>query len=216
MKMLRPTRLECGLTLLEFVVVLFSLLILTLVLLPALSAPRVRNAIGCLNNFKHMGLAFRISEGDHGDRFPWFFASTNSLSPAEDIFESLSNELGNTRILVCPADRRRLPAAGFRTLTSSNISYFINPYAIEGNPQDVVMGDDNLTIGGSRVRSGWLAVTNGATLGWMADRHRLCGNLALSDGSAQAATSKGLTAYIAGMTNSAPAANSDILRLAIP
>ena len=128
----------------------------------------------------------------------------------------MSNELGNPRALVCPADRRRLPASSFRTLTTKNISYFYKPDAREQNPQDIMLGDDNLTVRGVRVKSGLLTFTNVVPFGWTADRHRGCGNLGLADGSVQSATVSGLAAFLRNYTNDLPATNGFTLRLAIP
>ena len=216
MRATRSINRESALTLLEVVLVFFSLAIMALVLLPALSAPRVRSAIGCVNQLKHLGLSFRVWEGDHGDKYPTAVSTTNGLGVAENIFQTVSNELGNTRVLVCPADRHRLPAASFRTLTTKNLSYFYKLDASESNPQDILLGDDNLTIRGVRVKSGVLVLSNWDTISWSADRHRSHGNLALADGSVQSATRSGLHAYLGNATNAPPATNAALVRLAIP
>ncbi|MGA2245530.1 MAG: hypothetical protein ABSH48_11060 [Verrucomicrobiota bacterium] len=213
MKPLRSTNQSRGLTMVEFVVVLFSLFILALVLLPALSAPRIRNAVGCINQLKRTGLAVRVWEGDHADKYLTALSATSGMGVAENLFETMSNELTGTKILVCPADRNRLPASSFRTLTARNISYFINLDANEMNPQDILLGDDNLTIRGIRVKSGLLLVSNHVSLAWTPERHRFCGNLVMADGSVQAANNRGLTAYL---TNAIPSTNGLSLRLAIP
>jgi hypothetical protein len=198
-------------------VIIFSLFILAVVLLPALSAPRLQNALNCANQLKHIGLAFREWEGKHGDKYPMGLSVTNggtaglaASGNAVAIFQAMSNDLASTRILVCPADKAHLPAASFRSLTSKNISYFINLDAPEANPQAILSGDDNLTIHGVRVKSGLLVLSNNTPLIWGADRHRLHGNLGLADGSVQSATDSGLAHYLSNSTNGGS------LRLAIP
>jgi len=218
MKTTRPIKSNHALTLVEFVVVLFSLFILVIVLLPALSAPRVQRELVCVNQLKHSGQAIRVWEGDHGDKYPTASPGTNSMGIAEAVFQSLSNQLGTTRLLVCPADHARLPASNFRTLTSRNLSYFVNLDASEANPQDIMSGDDNLAIRGVRVKSGLLVISNNApfTLAWTADRHRFSGNLMLADGSVQSATKSGLNNYLNHATNDISSTNSVWVRLAIP
>jgi hypothetical protein len=216
MKPSRSTKPNQGLTLLEFVVVLFSLFILAGLLLPALSAPRVRNALGCMNQLKHLGLAGEAWEGNQADKYLAAMGATNGAGLAENLFGSMSNELSSTRVLVCPSDRRRLPASSFHTLTARNISYFINLDASEANPQDILIGDDNLTVRGMRVKSGLLAISNQVSIGWTADRHRLCGNLALADGSVQSVNNHGLNAYWGNTTNLVSGTNGIRVRLAIP
>lgn len=218
MKTTRAIKASHALTLVEFVVVLFSLFILAIVLLPALSAPRVQRALGCVNQLKHTGQAFRVWEGDHGDKLPSPVPGTNGLGIAEAVFQSLSNQLGSTRLLVCPADHARLPAASFRTLTSRNVSYFVNMDANESNPQDIMSGDDNLAIRGVRVKSGLLVVSNNVPFAWAwtAERHRFSGNLMMADGSVQSATKSGLNNYLNHATNDISSTNSVWVRLAIP
>jgi prepilin-type processing-associated H-X9-DG protein len=128
----------------------------------------------------------------------------------------LSNQLGSPRTLVCPADRHRLPASSFRTLTAKKISYFYNPDATESNPLDIMLGDDNLTVRGVRVKSGLLILTNMVPFRWTADRHSGNGNLGLADGSVQGANSSSLNLYLSNNTNTLPATNGFCLRLAIP
>jgi hypothetical protein len=133
-----------------------------------------------------------------------------SDSSAEAIFQVTSNELSSPFILVCPADERCKPAHNFNiSLTSSNISYFINLDANEANPQALMSGDDNLKIGGSPIESGLWEITSNTPVAWSAARHRYCGNVALADGSVATADNRTLK-YQFESTNSAP------VRLAIP
>jgi hypothetical protein len=92
--------------------------------------------LGCPNNLKQIGLAFRTWAIDNDGRFP-FNVSTNAGgtmefcargadgfdSNAAQHFQVMSNELSTPRILVCPKDWSRKPAAGFPSLQSSNVSY---------------------------------------------------------------------------------------------
>ncbi len=201
MKILLPNQTNRALTLVEVMVVIFSLFILAVVLLPALSAPRIRSALACINQLKETGMAVKISEGNHAGAYPVTMPATidGSTIPtaaliAETIFQSMSNELSSPRVLVCPADRGRLPASSFRTLGAKNISYFVNLDAITAGAQDIVAGDDNLAVRGSRVKSGLTAFSNTVPLSWTADRHRYCGNVALADGSVRVLTNSNLLA----------------------
>jgi prepilin-type processing-associated H-X9-DG protein len=212
-----------ALTRIEAIVVIFSLLLLVIMLLPALgAAARKRSKIGCANQLKQMGLAFRIWEGDHQDKYPMSLAAKNggvmefaAQGNAEAIFQTMSNELSTPRILVCPADKDRWPALSFRSpLTSSNLSYFINPDSNESNPQDIMTGDDNLEIRGVRVKSGLLTISANNPIAWSADRHGRSGNVGMADGSCQNISNFGLTNYFLNSVLSTTNATS--WRLAIP
>src|ERR1035437_713845 len=92
--------------------------------------------ISCFNNLKQIGLAFRTWAIDHDGPFP-FNVSTNAGGTREfcaagaDGFDSnaalhfqvMSNELSTPKILVCPEDRSRKPAAGFQSIQASNVTY---------------------------------------------------------------------------------------------
>jgi prepilin-type N-terminal cleavage/methylation domain-containing protein/prepilin-type processing-associated H-X9-DG protein len=106
-------------TLIELLVVIAIIAILAAMLLPALAAAKKKaQQINCVNNLKQIGLAFRIWEGDNGDRYPTAVAYTDggasdyvqhtttpsaSLNPGM-VFLVMSNELGTPKILYCTSD----------------------------------------------------------------------------------------------------------------
>ena len=65
---------------------------------------------GCANNLKQLGLAVKTWALDNDDRFP-----THVLE--------MTNEMATPKILVCPADTGRQPAANWSTFTAANCSY---------------------------------------------------------------------------------------------
>jgi len=96
----------------------------------------VAQQITCINNLKQVRLAFVQWALDHNAQFP-FNVSTNEGGTMElctagsDGFDSnaafhfqvMSSELNTPRILICPEDRSRKPAADFGSLRSSNVTY---------------------------------------------------------------------------------------------
>lgn len=93
----------------------------------ALDAAKERaQRIACVNNLKQLGLAARIWATDNGDVLP------------PDLL-SMSNEIIAPKILVCPADTARKPAASWAEFSLANVSYeFLGPSASETEPQRVV------------------------------------------------------------------------------
>jgi len=104
----------------------------------------------------------------------------------------MSNELGSTKILVCPADAVRKTneaitfdssPAGLITLKNKAVSYFVNVDANETNGNMVLIGDRNLLIAGQSPTSTGLTLPGTNLLQWNHDIHKLRGNVARADGS---------------------------------
>jgi len=193
--------------LVEVLLVLAVLMVFVVFWLPALlprPIPRERVfAIRCVNNLKQIGLATRVWEGDHGDKYPWRIPGTNggtmdfiSGPNAWRHFQVMPNELSTPKILVCPADASRTAATNFTFFNNSNLSYFVGIDASETNPQSLLMGDRNIT-NGTPIRNGILELTTNSPTGWTAEIHRKVGNIVLADGSVQQVSQNGLRQTLA-------------------
>ena len=204
-----------GFTLIGLLVIIAVLGILAAMLIPALvRAKGSSKSIQCVNNLKQDGLAFRLWEGDNGDKYP-MAVSTNKGGTKEFVedgnafrhFQVMSNELNTPKILVCPADNRTA-AASFAKLKNQNVSYFVGLDAEEIRPQMLLTGDRNITNGLSPVRS-VLELRPEIPAGWTEAMHNGNGNAGMADGSVQQATIDGLRQAI---KNSNDATN----RIALP
>src|ERR1017187_6706284 len=178
-----------GFTLVGLLIIIAVLAILAAMLLPALaSAKRKAQRINCVNNLKQDGLAFRLWEGDNGDKYP-MAVSTNkngTMEYAADVFrhfQVMSNELSTPKILVCPADDRTA-AASFAKLKNQNVSYFVGLDAEETRPQMLLTGDRNVTNGIAPEHS-ILKLVPDQPAGWTEAMHNGVGNIGLADGSVQ-------------------------------
>jgi len=77
---------------------------------PFAEAEEKAHRIKCISNIKQIGLAARLWSIDHEDLFP-------------NDFLTMSNELNSPRILICPADSKRLPATNWTQFDTSHVSY---------------------------------------------------------------------------------------------
>lgn len=190
-----------AITLTETVVVAVILAVLAAVFLPALSKAKPRTKkLNCVNLLKQVGLAYKIWEGDDGDKFPMQVSVTKggsmelaAIGDAASTFLVMSNELSSPKVLVCFADSNRLAAVSFaRGLNNSNVSYFVGVDARDEKPESIISGDDNFAVGDRPVKSGLLNLWSNAPATWTAARHHFSGNIGLADGSVHTANDTNL------------------------
>jgi competence protein ComGC len=214
-----------ALTKIEVVVIVAVLAILAALFLPALAAAKKKkNRMSCVSNLKQVGIAFRLWEGDNGDKYPMAVSVTNggamelmATGNVAACFQVMSNELSTPKILLCPEDTHRAYATNFSTgFSGANISYFINADAVETYPQMILDGDNNLLVDGKPVQPGILNLWTNTTIAWTKDRHHGVGNIGMADGSAMQVTSEGFQRANREALNSALTPGSATNRLLIP
>jgi competence protein ComGC len=214
-----------ALTKIDVLAIIAVLAVAAALLLPALAAAKRKSSrIGCMGNLKQVGIAFRLWEGDHGDKYPMAVSVTNggameliATGNVAACFQVMSNELSTPKILLCPEDTHRAYATNFSTgFSGANISYFINADAVETYPQMIMLGDDNLLVDGKPVQPGILYLWTNATIAWTKDRHHGVGNIGMADGSAMQVTSEGFQRANREVINGALAPGSATNRLLIP
>jgi len=190
----RLDNLKAGLTLVELLVLIAVLAILAGFLLPSLSrSTRHAPRITCVNNLKQVGLSFQIYAGDNRDHYPTDLSTSdqpvvNELTPVFQYLQSLSNELGAVKVVICPSDEKRKVADDFSTLRDANISYFVGLDANENSPTSVLSGDRNIE-NGIRPDHGVLRLTTNQNIRFTKDIHKNQGNISFCDGSVQQVTS---------------------------
>jgi prepilin-type processing-associated H-X9-DG protein len=206
-----------------FVVIAVIAVLVVAMLLPALSAAKQKALrITCVNHLAQIGTTFKIWEGDHGDKFPMYFARTNSETMgligsgrAYVLWQTLSNELSSAKVLRCPADTKRVAVTNFSAgFSDANISYFFSlDTTTDINPQMILDGDDNLAVNGVRVKPGILNLSTTNSLAWTKERHGVVGNIGMADGSVMQVTSNMLNSIVLAATNGSPV---NTYRLVIP
>ena len=214
---------EEAVTLIEVLVLVAVMGLTAGILLPAFATTKNRGdhgRIGCVNNLKNVGLAYRIFSTDNGGQYPWF-VSTNQGGSAEiprdaanvwRQFATISNELSTPKIVSCPADPERRVAPNFNSFDNTNLSYFIG-FPADENPRSIMAGDRNLTTNGVAVGPGLLHIGTNQNAGFSKKIHNNAGNVLLADGSVQQVTSGRFQETV---VNAAMASTNAINPLLIP
>jgi len=223
--------LRCAFSLLDLMMIAAALAAMCLVVLPRLArAKKCSHVFSCTNQLKQIGLAYRQWAIDNNDRYPaavptasggameWIEAGAVYTS-----FLVMSNELNTPKLLICPqeANPRRVMATTFASpfstaigqaipfTNNNNVSYFIGLDADERQPQRILAGDDNFTVGGAKPAPGILKLWTNSPVAWTRERHVKQGNIALADGSVSELTTPMLSK---ALVNTGVATN----RLAMP
>src|SRR5690349_19611833 len=110
-----------GITVIEVLAMIVIVAILAGIFMRPIGRPPRAAWIRCIHNLKNVGLAFRIFQTDHDERFPTELLLTNdvamsSIDPLR-VYLALTNELSTPKILYCPGDKKRHPAESFSNLT---------------------------------------------------------------------------------------------------
>jgi prepilin-type processing-associated H-X9-DG protein len=190
-----------AITLVEVMIVIAVVVFLALILLPARSRDHVGSTrIHCASNLKQVALAFRIWEGDNGDKYP-AEVYTNELGALQftnvyRYYQVMSNELNNPKVVVCPVDKKHVAATNFTSdFNDSHVSYFMGVGADETMPQTLLAGDYNID-NGMPLTNHFLDLTTNQTVRWTHEVHEDAGNVALADGSVQQWSSSALQSAI--------------------
>ncbi len=226
----KKDRVRAGMTIIEVLVVVGIVFVVAALLLPALIPPTTpARRIACLGNLKQISMGLLLFANDNGGKSP--FESFNTGSTNIDVtsipggwsqdptnlwklFQLAKDDISSPRVLICPADSARQPAADFLSRTGSSaesfpnpskrnnaLSYFLALDAKEARPTSMLVGDRNLARDSDKTDSepGRNYLTGEQRLGstdadvkhlrWNNDIHDRGGNIAFMDGSAQQLTS---------------------------
>ena len=192
-------------TLVELLVVIAIIAVLAALLLPALQGGYIKaRQTWCSSNLRQVGLVFHSFAHDHGSAFPHQVAvaqggsrELNARLPVTpqglivfpDSFRSLSNELGNLKIALCPAVRSTVTQ--FAQFRATNGTYFLSARSAYDQPGSILAGDNNLSVHPS-ARSVAGAGSPPLELGWTKERHGGRGNLLFADGHVEGRVTLGL------------------------
>ena len=170
---------------------LASLLLVMALVMPALPKEKKSSRVNCSAQLKQVALGFALWANENGGRLPMEVAASDGGSKEDALagnlvphFTVAAREIGDARVLVCPADqKRRKQTTTFANLTTNNVSYFLNADAAYLNQAQIIAGDRDVALNGSPVRPGLLPIVDPSAVGWGNILHKGGGNVALVDGS---------------------------------
>jgi len=207
-------------TLIEVLVIILVIGVLALIYLPTVSRRPYHgySRLGCLNNLKEIGTAYRLWAGDNGDLVPsqqtvasngWkdFLTNANQGSNCWLNYAIMGNEMGQSpKLVVCPADERQAALSFTNGFDNTHVSYFVGVTANDVYPQSIQGGDRNLGPGtvpdpdyGYSPKSGKgndVTIPISGPVSWSLKMHSAgnragAGNILLGDGSGQQMSSAG-------------------------
>lgn len=187
-----------GFTLIELLVVIGIIAILSGLYLPALSRAKAKALqTRCLGNLHQIGLSFRIWADDHNSSYPMQVPvrQGGTLEYADSgqtwrIFQTLSNSLGRSSILVCPTEPSRI-TLDWNNLKNTNLSYFAGLDARYGHSTHFLSGDRNLRkLDGDQKNVQWL--NDGNLVTWSPEMHNQKGNVLFADNHVEMLSNEGL------------------------
>ncbi len=211
-----------GLTLLELVVVIAVCAVVAGLFLSEFERKGSRaRSVACLGNLKFVVLAQTLWAHNRGEPFPFPFEVSASNGGLQEVaverrdlasyYRALSNELGNPKVLACPADRQALPVTNFAMLTASGVSYFMNLDPLRGDVRTALHGDSKLSFVRREEKriTGLSPLTNGSSIAWNGALHgapgKGAGNMGFADGSVERLPNDRLqSAFFAPENSNAP------------
>ncbi len=193
--------LKCGqrkaaFTLIELLVVIAIIALLASLLLPALSRAKDQGGsdAACISNLRQIGLGIRLWADDQGDKYPWNVPISDGGAQATDnwadYLRACSNQVVNTKVLVCPSDLQKTAATTWAAMRGDkNASYLIGLSFTQARTQDIVIGDGNVMGGGGGYNASWnVFMGSSIDAAWDKTLHVLKGHLAMGDGSVNMTT----------------------------
>jgi len=205
MKRLRAKVRVGAFTLIELVVVILLIGLLAAMLLPRFTPAKQRAmAAVCMNNQKQIAVGFAVWASDNNNKLPWQVSTNDdgtkefvSDSLAVSQFQPLLNITKNSQIFFCYTDKAKSMAPDNQSLSSSNVSYFVDVDATLTNGAAILTGDRHLQAGKEPVKPGLFVYTNGMVMGWTRELHPtlVAGMMSFMDGHVEcvATTSPALT-----------------------
>jgi prepilin-type N-terminal cleavage/methylation domain-containing protein len=182
---------EAAFTLIELLVVIAIIALLASLLLPALSRAKDQGKdVACINNLREVGLGIRLWASDQRDQYPWnvpvIDGGAQGSTDWTDYLRACSNQMVNTKILVCPKDPLpKAAAASWAKMEGNlNVSYLVGLSFTQARTQDIVAGDDNVIGGGGGLDATWnVFMGSSIDAAWDMHLHVYKGHFAMGDGS---------------------------------
>ena len=170
-----------GLTVLEILVVIFTLTVLFALLVPVFNRGPASYHVSCTMNQKQCALGFIMFSTDNDNEFPWQLSATNAAylpgctkgDAAADFNALQGTYIKSPSVFICPTDPVRVALTELSPLKNLNLSYGAGYDTGTNASANILTIDRHLLADGNPVSPGKLfTYTTNVTMGWSSELHR--------------------------------------------
>lgn len=179
MRIPRASSTSLGLTVLEVMVVLFTVTVLVALVLSSWSHGFAPDRTYCINNQRQCALGFILFTADNNNHYPWDLAETNpaylpgsTKGDAAADFNEIIDYVKVPSLFVCPTDPAKIIHPDLSPIKNLNLSYGTGYDTGSNASANILTLDRHLIADSNPVLPGLFTYSTNQTMGWSSELHR--------------------------------------------